>query len=403
MGRRVAVAALLTVALAGCGGDSSSDGFPDRAASPEVDGAASPQPPVRTTRVEVLAPTADGRRFDARAIYERQAPGVVTVISLFGDGDPQRAHGDTGEGVGSGFVVSASGEIVTNAHVVTSGEGPGARPAREVYVEFADSNKVRAQVVGHDPDVDVALLRVQTPGLTLRPLPLGRSARTRVGEPVAAIGSPFGERQSLSVGVVSAVNRSIRSLTAFEIPGAIQTDAAVNPGNSGGPLVNARGQVIGINQQIKSRSGGGEGVGFAVPVDLVKRSIQDLRDDGEVGYAYLGVASVALYPQLVERFGLPVGEGVWLQAVPSGGPAADAGLRGGSGPVTGFQGQEYRTGGDVITRLAGDPVGDADDLALAVMRHQPGERVEVELWRDGARRVVEVELAQRPSSMADLP
>lgn len=403
MGRRVTVAALLTVALAGCGGDSSSDGFPNGAASPEGDGVASPRSPVRTTRVEIVPPAADGRRFDARAIYERQAPGVVTVISLFGDGDAHPAHGDTGEGVGSGFVVSGSGEIVTNAHVVTSGEGPGARPAREVYVEFADSNKVRAQVVGHDPDVDVALLRVRTPGLTLRPLPLGRSARTRVGESVAAIGSPFGERQSLSVGVVSAVDRSIRSLTAFEIPGAIQTDAAVNPGNSGGPLVNARGQVIGINQQIKSRSGGGEGVGFAVPVDLVKRSIEDLRDDGEVGYAYLGVASVPLYPQLVERFGLPVGEGVWLQTVPSGGPAADAGLRGGSGAVTGFQGQEYRTGGDVVTRLAGDPVRDADDLALAVMRHQPGERVEVELWRDGARRVVEVELAERPSSMADLP
>ena len=400
---RVAVAALLTVALAGCGGDSPSDGFPNGAASPQADGAAPPRPPVRTTRVEVVPPAADGRRFDARAIYEREAPGVVTVISLFGDEDSEPAHGDSGEGVGSGFVVSGSGEIVTNAHVVTSGEGPDARPAREVYVEFADSNKVRAQVVGHDPDVDVALLRVRTSGLTLRPLPLGRSARTRVGEPVAAIGSPFGERQSLSVGVVSAVDRSIRSLTAFEIPGAIQTDAAVNPGNSGGPLVNARGQVIGINQQIKSRSGGGEGVGFAVPVDLVKRSIEDLRDDGEVGYAYLGVASVALYPQLVERFGLPVGEGVWLQSVPDGGPAADAGLRGGSGPATGFQGQEYRTGGDVISRLAGEPVRDADDLALAVMRHRPGERVEVELWRDGARRRVEVELAERPSSMADLP
>jgi S1-C subfamily serine protease len=272
-----------------------------------------------------------------------------------------------------------------------------------VYVEFADSNRVRAEVVGHDPDADVALLRVRTAGLTLRPLPLGRSARTRVGEPVAAIGSPFGERQSLSVGVVSAVDRSIRSLTAFEIPGAIQTDAAVNPGNSGGPLVNARGQVIGINQQIKSRSGGGEGVGFAVPVDLVRRSIEDLRDDGEVEYAYLGVASVALYPQLADRFALPVEEGVWLQSLSADGPAAGAGLRGGGRQAVSFQGQEFQPGGDVVTRLGDDPVRDADDLAVAVMHHQPGDRVPVELWREGERRVIEVELAERPMSTPELP
>ena len=396
MARRVAVSALLLVALAGCGDD-------DSAPAPFPASESTREAPARTTRVEVVTPEAAGREFDARALYEREAPGVVTVISLFGeDGAEGSAPGD-GAGVGSGFVVSGEGEIVTNAHVVTSGEGRDARPAREVYVEFADSNKVPAEVVGHDPDADVALLRVQTAGLTLRPLPLGRSARTRVGEPVAAIGSPFGERQSLSVGVVSAIDRSIRSLTAFEIPGAIQTDAAVNPGNSGGPLVNARGQVIGINQQIKSRSGGGEGVGFAVPVDLVRRSIEDLRDDGEVEYAYLGVASVELYPQLVERFDLPVGEGVWLQAVSAGGPAAGAGLRGGAGAETTFQGQEYRAGGDVVTRLDGQAVRDADDLALAVMRHQPGTRVEVELWRDGRRRVVEVELAERPADTAELP
>ena len=396
MARRLALSTLLIVALAACGDeDASPGGFPATESTPQA--------PARETRVEVVPSQVDGRQFDARAIYEREAPGVVTVISLFGeDGGEGRGPGD-GEGVGSGFVVSGKGEIVTNAHVVTAGEGRDARPAREVYVEFADSNKVPARVVGHDPDSDVALLRVDTEGLTLRPLPLGRSSRTRVGEPVAAIGSPFGERQSLSVGVVSAINRSIRSLTAFEIPGAIQTDAAVNPGNSGGPLVNGRGQVIGINQQIKSRSGGGEGVGFAVPVDLVRRSIEDLRDDGEVEYAYLGVASVELYPQLVERFDLPVGEGVWLQSVSAGGPAAAAGLRGGSGESITFQGQEYRGGGDVVTRLDGLPVRDADDLASAVMRLAPGRRVPVEVWRDGRRLVVEVELQERPTSAAELP
>ena len=398
--RSPAVAALLVVALAGCGEDeSSSRGFPQAESTP-ASASATPAP---ATRIEVVEAQPTGSEFDARAIYEREAPGVVTVISIFGD-DGEEAHGGgDGEGVGSGFVVSGDGEIVTNAHVVTAGEGRDARRAREVYVEFADSNKVPAEVVGHDPDADVALLRVKTAGLTLRPLPLGRSSRTRVGETVAAIGSPFGERQSLSVGVVSAIDRSIRSLTAFEIPGAIQTDAAVNPGNSGGPLVNARGQVIGINQQIKSRSGGGEGVGFAVPVDLVRRSVEDLRDDGEVEYAYLGVASVELYPQLAERFDLPVAAGVWLQSVSPGGPAAGAGLRGGGGRAVSFQGQEYRAGGDVVTRLGGQPVRDADDLALAVMRRQPGETVDVELWRDGRREVMPAELEERPTSSAELP
>ena len=160
---------------------------------------------------------------------------------------------------------------------------PNLREARTVYVEFADGNQVEAEVKGYDPESDIALLKVDPEGLTLRPLPLGRlRAAVEVGTPVAAIGSPFSERQSLSVGVVSAVDRSISGLTAFQISGAIQTDAAINPGNSGGPLVNADGEVIGLNQQIKTSSGGGEGVGFAVPVDVAKRALEQLRAGGKV-------------------------------------------------------------------------------------------------------------------------
>ena len=391
---RVLALVLATVALSGCGSDESAGGgFPDADSTPTP-------PPSRVTRVEVVAPASPATAFDPDVIYARDAPGVVTVISLF-DGSGHEAG--EGEGVGSGFVLSSRGEVITNAHVVTSGEGPDSRLADEVYVEFADSNKVPARVVGRDLDADVALLEVDPAGLSLRPLPLGRSAALRVGEPVAAIGSPFGERQSLSVGVVSAVDRSIRSLTAFDIPGAIQTDAAVNPGNSGGPLVNARGQVIGINQQIRSSTGGGEGVGFAVPIDVVKRSIEGLREDGTVDYAYLGVATVALYPQLVERFGLPVPRGVWVQSVSAGGPAASAGLRGGEGDEVSFQGEDYRPDGDVITRLGRHPVRDADDLALAVTRYEPGERVDVELWRDGRRQEVPVTLERRPKSAGEMP
>ena len=196
----------------------------------------------------------------------------MTVVSVFEGADlgslGQQEGGESG--VGSGFVLNGEGEIATNAHVVTTGEVPDLEEAKQVFVEFADGNQVEAEVRGYDPEADVALLKVDPEGLTLRPLPLGESAQVKVGQPVAAIGSPFNERQSLSIGVVSAVDRSIAGLTAFQISGAIQTDAAINPGNSGGPLVDAGGKVIGINQQIKSSSGGGEGVGFAVPIDVAQ-------------------------------------------------------------------------------------------------------------------------------------
>jgi S1-C subfamily serine protease len=394
------VVALLACAglLGGCGGGDSSDS-----------GAATP---TATTRVEVLehsAGDAGGERrtgFDPRAIYRDEAPGVVTVISLFGGAGLDSILGgqndDGSGGVGSGFVVSRNGEIATNAHVVTTGEGEQIRRATQVYVEFADGNQVEAKIVGHDPNADIALLKVNPEGLTLRPLPIAKSDGVQVGTPVAAIGSPFGEKQSLSVGVVSAIDRAIDSLTEFQISGAIQTDAAINPGNSGGPLVDGRGRVIGVNQQIKSRSGGGEGVGFAVPADVLKRSLDGLRADGKVRYAYLGVQSVPLYPQVVERFDLPVKKGAWLQGVQSDGPGEKAGLRGGKGEVR-FQDRAFSEGGDIITRIDDRPIRDADDLSEAVQLFDPGQKVTVELWRDGDKRKVELELGERPLSARRAP
>ena len=213
--------------------------------------------------------------------------------------------------------------------------------------------------------------------------------------PVAAIGSPFSEKQSLSVGVVSAVDRSISGLTAFLISGAIQTDAAINPGNSGGPLVDANGRVIGLNQQIKTSSGGGEGVGFAVPIDVARRALDQLRGGGEVQYAYLGVETVAIYPQLKERFDLPVDKGAWVQSVVPGGPAERAGLKGGSGQTV-FQVRQFRDGGDVITKIDGRPVDDPDDLSLAVALLDPGTTVPIEAWHDGKREELELKLGSRP-------
>jgi S1-C subfamily serine protease len=382
---RVALALLAALvaalgATAGCGfGGGDEDAAPART----------------TTRVEVIRGLGKGDGFDPQAIYQEEAPGVVTVVSLFGS-ESLGELGDASGGVGSGFVLNGEGEIATNAHVVTTGEVPNLREARTVYVEFADGNQVEATVRGYDPEADIALLKVDPQGLTLRPLPLGNSDKVEVGTPVAAIGSPFSERQSLSVGVVSAVDRTITGLTAFQISGAIQTDAAINPGNSGGPLVDADGEVIGINQQIRTNSGGGEGVGFAVPVDVARRSLQQLRDKGEVSYAFLGVETVPIYPQLRERFDLPVASGAWLQEVAEGGPAEKAGLRGGSAARTPFQVRSYQVGGDVITRIDGRPVDDPDDLSRAVALLDPGATVIVEAWRDGERRKVEVKLGERP-------
>jgi S1-C subfamily serine protease len=369
MRRLVCLAALALVA--GCGGGS--DKPPSATSTPG------------SSRDEVVASIGSEGGFDAQRIYKDEAPGVVTVLSQFGS--------EGGEG--SGFVLNGEGEIVTNAHVVTTGEGASIKRASAVYVEFADGNRVGAKVLGHDPNADVALLRVETKGLDLKPLPLGDSEKIAVGEPVAAIGSPFGQAQSLSVGIISAVDRSVASLTDFAISGAIQTDAAINPGNSGGPLVGADGRVIGINQQIQSRSGGGEGVGFAVPIDVVKRSVGQLREEGRARYAYLGVSSVPLYPQLVDHFGLKVDKGVWVQQVTPGGPAAKAGLRGGNGQEV-FQGQPFARGGDVITRVGDQPITNSDDLSTAIARFKPGQEADVEIHRGGETRTVKVKLDERP-------
>ncbi|MGK2937883.1 MAG: S1C family serine protease [Solirubrobacteraceae bacterium] len=380
---RAMIVAALSIGVAGCSlGD-------------DEDGAnGNPTTVQRTTRVEVIrdAPSANAVRFDPAAIYERVGPGVVTVFSVFDAGPDARE----GEGVGSGFVISESGEIVTNAHVVTDGEGRDLERAEDVYVQFADGNQVPARIVGEDPNADIALLRVQRGGLTLRPLSFGASREVRVGAPVAAIGSPYGEPQSLSVGIISGVDRSIDSLTGFTISGAIQTDAAINRGNSGGPLVDARARVLGVNSQIRSTGGGGEGVGFAVPVDTVRRSVTALRREGKVAYAYLGVETAAVYPQLAKRFDLGTSSGAWVQAVSEGGPADDDGLRGGDDRER-FQASTFDVGGDVIVRLNGRTVRDPDDLSEALQATAPGDEVPVVVFRDGRRKSLTITVGERPA------
>jgi S1-C subfamily serine protease len=334
--------------------------------------------------------------FDPAAIYDRLSPGVVTILSIFGGGTSLLDDGGEG-GQGSGFVIDGDGYIATNAHVVTTERGDSTVKADQVFIEFSDGNRVPAEIVGEDPNADVALLKVDPPGLSLTPLRLGRSDTIAVGEPVAAIGSPFGERQSLSIGVISALDRTIQSLTQFEIGDAIQTDAAINPGNSGGPLLDAEGRVIGINAQIKSQSGGGEGVGFAIPVDAVRRSLDELRETGRVDYGYLGVETLTIWPQLADRLDLGVETGALVQDVVDGSPAEDAGIEAGADEIT-FQGQSrIATGGDLIVGVNDKELTREHDLADEISDHSAGDTVRLTLIRDGDRRTVEIELGKRPA------
>ena len=391
-GRRLATATVvlgLVAAGTGCGFSDEEPAERPRAAEP---------PPTRTverTRVEVVE-DADGKGgLNPAALYRRLSPGVVTVISIFGTDDEPRPGGGEG-GLGSGFVLDGEGYVATNAHVVTEGQGSDLKRANDVYVEFADGNRVDARIIGDDPNADVALLKIDPGGLSLTPIRLGSSRSLHVGAPVAAIGSPFGERQSLSVGVISAVDRDIESLTAFAIGNAIQTDAAINRGNSGGPLLDARGRVIGINSQIKSSGGGGEGVGFAVPVETVRRSLEQLRAKGRVDYGYLGVTSQQLYPQLAKRLDVKADTGALVAKVEPDSPASEAGLETGDEKIE-FQGQrDIPVNGDVIVSVDGDPLDNANNLGDLISMKSPGDEVRLEVFREGERRVVTVRLGERP-------
>jgi S1-C subfamily serine protease len=377
--RLSATAALLLclLALYGCG-SGSGETSPETGEDSAPAMTAAPKPEVA---IETSSPG-----FNASRVFEEAAPGVVTIRSVFGKEEAAE---------GSGFVLNDDGEIVTNAHVVTDESSGDREAAEQVYVEFPDRNVVPAEIVGFDPFVDVALLRIKPDGFDLHPLELGNDGSLHVGQPVAAIGNPFGEQQSLSVGVVSATDRSVESLTQFEIAGAIQTDASINPGNSGGPLLDAGARVIGINQQIETNSGANDGVGFAVPISAVKRSIAQLREDGDAEYAYIGVSSQPLYPQLARKLGLDADFGGLVSDVVEGGPAAEAGIQGGDDKLT-FQAARYRVGGDVILEVDGEEIIGPDDLAKVIADHQPGDKVTVTILRDDRREDIELTLGKRP-------
>lgn len=350
--------------------------------------------PVQTTGAAGTRPTTDpsvlGNGFDPAAIYAARSPGVVTIYaSLGGDGGSQ----------GSGFVVDREGTIMTNAHVITTaGESAVARAADQVFVEFTDGDRVEAEIVGWDVFNDIGVIRVDPADHAVSPVPLGDSSTVVVGTPVAAIGSPFGNQTSLAVGVVSATGRSISSLiTDYAVADAIQIDAPINRGNSGGPLFDSRGRVIGINAQIRSSSGTAEGVGFAIPINVAKRALDQLERTGRVAYAYIGIDTQDVTPGIAKRLGLEVERGALIAEVNPDTPASRAGLRGGSRTEL-VNGVRVTVGGDVILRIGDRPVRSSEDVSRIVAGDLlPGQTVRFVVLRGGTNRVsVDVTLGERP-------
>jgi 2-alkenal reductase len=332
-----------------------------------------------------------GNGFDPARIYASRSAGVVTIYASFSDGERSQ---------GSGFVASDAGHILTNSHVVTNaGDGATVYGASTVYVVFADGDRIPASIIGWDLFNDTGVVKVDPAVHPVQPVPLGDSSKVVVGEPVAAIGSPFGQESSLSVGVVSATERSIRSLTsAYDVAGAIQIDAPINRGNSGGPLLDGHGRVIGINAQISSESGSNEGVGFAIPINAARRSMEQLVANGRVAYAYVGVTTQDVTPAVARRYRLGAERGALIQSVVDEGPADRAGLRGGGNEEL-FNGVPITLGGDLIVSFAGERVERAADIARIVTeRLRPGETVSATVVRGGtgARKTVRLRLIERP-------
>ena len=348
--------------------------------------------PTEQGRASATAAPLGGGRFDPAGIYASRSEGVVTIYSSFRNGRSSQ---------GSGFVVSADGHVLTNSHVVTDPQTEGAsiRGAERVYVVFADGDRIPGKIVGWDLFNDTGVVKVDPGDRALAPLPLGDSSDVVVGEPVAAIGSPFGQESSLTVGIVSATRRSIESLTsAYDVSDAIQTDAPINHGNSGGPLLDASGRVIGINAQIRSESGNGEGVGFAIPINSARRSMEQLVATGRVAYAYVGVTTQDVTPAMARRYRFGAERGALIQEIVPDAPAARAGLRGSSRRQV-FNGVPISVGGDLIVGFAGQKIERATDVARIVTeRLRPGQTVGITVIRGGSgkRETVRLRLIERP-------
>jgi S1-C subfamily serine protease len=317
-------------------------------------------------------------------IYRRSAASVVEITVSGGGADP--FGGGLSQSQGSGFVYDDDGHVITNQHVVAG--------ADSVTVTFSDGSTRDGTVVGSDPSTDLAVVKVDAPADELEPLALADSDELEVGDGVVAIGSPFGLSSTVTTGIVSALHRQITAPNDFSINDAIQTDAAINHGNSGGPLLDLEGRVVGVNSQISSETGGNDGIGFAVPSNTVEKIATQLIADGEVEHAYLGVGVATVTPAAAEELDLPIG--VQVTSVRSGTPADEAELEPGSGQRI-VDGEVYAVGGDVITAVDGEAVETAEELQRAIDAKSPGDTVELTVVRDGEELELDVTLASRPA------
>ena len=319
------------------------------------------------------------------AVYRKASPAVANILTkateydFFMDPVPV-------EGAGSGFVIDPRGYILTNFHVV--------QEAQTIEVVLGDQRRFPAKYIGADQRNDVALIKIDPKDKELAALPLGDSSALQVGQKVLAIGNPFGFQSTLTTGVVSAIGRTVQTSQTTFIEGAIQTDAAINRGNSGGPLINSHGEVIGINSAIFTPSGTTAGIGFAIPINIAKTIAHDLITDGRVHRAFIGVETLPVGGNLADALDLPVQEGLLVETVTRGGPADQAGIRGGDRIAQAGM-RRFYVGGDVITEIDGQKVASQLDISLALNHKKPGDTVNVTLYRGGKKIQVPVKLTER--------
>jgi putative serine protease PepD len=341
---------------------------------------------VREVPVSSGQPAARSSGLTVHQIYERTYKGVVEINVTTAQSDSFPFSDQTQQVQGSGWVYDEQGHIITNQHVVDG--------AATISVKFWNGATYKATLVGTDPSTDLAVLKVDAPSSLLSPLTLGDSSAVQVGDGVVAIGSPFGLELTVTSGIVSALHREMTAPNRFTITDSIQTDAAINHGNSGGPLIDSAGRVIGVNAQIQSDSGGNEGVGFAIPSNTVRSIATQILASGKAEHAYLGVSLQTVPGSVAGRLGTSAG--VEVTDVRSGTPAEGAGLESSTGSRT-VDGQSYATGGDVIVAIDGTAIASAEELQSAIDAHRPGDKVTLTIMRHGKRRSVELKLGTRPA------
>ena len=336
-------------------------------------------------------PAAAGTGLSVNEIYKRSGPGVVQVTATVGGSTETGQSQQSGQSLGSGFVIDNDGHIVTNYHVIDG--------ATSIKVRFSNDDTLTATLVGSDPSTDLALLDVDIDPNALTPLALADSKQVEVGDPVVAIGNPFGLERTVTAGIVSALQRHVQAPNGWSIDHVTQTDAAINQGNRGGPLLNSRGAVIGVNSQIQTGgSGDGNvGIGFAVPSNTVDEVVAQILEDGNVQHSYLGVSAVEVTPEIAESYKLAVSEGLLIQTVASGSGAAGAGLKAGTQEVV-VAGESFRMGGDIIVAADGKTVTSVDELRDVIGAHEPGDEIALEIYRGGAAKTVTVTLGQQPTN-----